>query len=128
MNHFRLIYSDFSSKLIDSAYIIRSCVIGFGAVLLAILVAFESDSGFSGEMSFEAMFLYLAAPILFFTNYLSREHKSAQKLLVLLCFALLVIVCVHAGKAYHHYQYMLQTSVGLCFYFALIATLSLRQA
>ncbi len=128
MKNSRLIYSNFSSKLIDREYIIRSCWIVIGAVALAILLAFESDSGFSGELSAEGIVLYLSTPVLFFINYLSREYKSLQKLLVLLCFGLTVIFAVHAGKAFHHYQYMLHTSIYMSLYFSLIAVVSLRRA
>lgn len=74
MKNHRLIYSHFSSKLIELNYLIRSIWIALGVVILAIICAFESDSGFSGAMRSEAYAIYFSAAILFYLNYLSQEY------------------------------------------------------
>ncbi|WP_196137626.1 hypothetical protein [Aliikangiella sp. G2MR2-5] len=70
----RLIYTDFSSRLVEYNYTIRAIVIAIGGVSLAIFNAFLTDTGFSDNPSLEMLIIYISSTLYFFLNYLTREY------------------------------------------------------
>ncbi|TQV89040.1 hypothetical protein [Aliikangiella coralliicola] len=81
MKNYRLVYSDFSNKIIDLNYAIRSIWICFAGLCLIIINATETGSGFSGRLSLEGYLIFSTISTFFFVNYLTRNHPLMELVL-----------------------------------------------
>ncbi|WP_444996992.1 hypothetical protein [Aliikangiella sp. IMCC44359] len=127
MRNYRLIYSDFSSKLSDYHYLLRSLWIGlFGAVLI-IFNAYESGSGFSQPLSFEGYIIYGTITLFFFFNYLSLRSSKMQKILACLSIVSLIYNCRLAFIAFRDYEHDFISALLLIVYSAVMLIILLPQ-
>ncbi len=127
MRNLRLIYSDFSSKLSDYHYLLRSLWVGlFGAVLI-IFNAYESGSGFSQPLSFEGYVIYATITLFFFFNYLSLRNRKMQKILLYLSIMSLIYNCRLALVAFKNYEHDFISALLLIFYSAIMLIILLMQ-
>lgn|GEM_PF-3342050 len=119
MKIYRLVYSDFSSRLINFNYIIRSLWIGFIGLTLVFVIANESHSGFAGEFSIEGIIIYLTVGSFFFLNYLSQSFALAKKLLM---FASLTSAIFHGfwGIVSIGNQRFYAVSIGILIIYSLV--------
>lgn len=127
MKNHRLIYSHFSSKLIELNYLIRSIWIALGAFILAIICAFESQSGFSGVMRTEAYVIYLSSVVLFYFNYLSQEYTFFFNAQFVMASLFIVVSIVLKYMPVTEYPIMDSTRSAMIAYYSGVAIIQLFQ-
>jgi hypothetical protein len=112
----RLTYSEFSSKLTDLNYILRSLWISVCGLALVVINAFETDSGFSGSVSLEGYIIFLTAAIYFTLNVFSRDSKFFTLLFRLVLCVALVLSSGLAFIAYEDINYFFVSALFLVAY------------
>ena len=70
MKNYRLIYSNFPSKIISIGYLVRSLWITLFALLSFVIYSFESNTGASIVIHKEGLVIFILFLILFFLNYI----------------------------------------------------------
>ena len=127
MKFSRTIYSDFTIALTDTNYIIRNLWIGIAGFILIITNAYDSDNGFSGEMSLENYVIYFSIATYFILSSFSQDYNFFKKLFLFVVLGNFLFSCGMVINAYNNINYLLLTSVCLAIYSAVTLTIIMFQ-
>lgn len=116
MKNYRLIYSKFTSKIVDQEYVTRSSWIGLFGFFLIIFNAFEAESGFAGQLSIEGYVIFITLAIFFYLNYLSQTFNAMKTLLAIVSIFSALINCVFAFKVFKNIHYHFASILLLIIY------------
>lgn len=116
MKNYRLIYSKFTSKIVDQQYMVRSSWIGMFGFFLIIFNAFEAESGFAGQLSLEGYVIFITLAIFFYLNYLSQSFNAMKFVLALVSIFSAIINCIFAYKVFGNIHYQLASILLLIIY------------